>query len=99
MIARPEHPKPQFERENWRNLNGEWDFCFDDGGSGLARGLAKADAVYDKTITVPFCPESKLSGIGDTDFHAVVWYRRAFSLSDSERAGRVLLHFGAVDYK
>lgn len=48
MIARPEHPKPQFERENWRNLNGEWDFCFDDGGSGLARGLEKSNVCRTK---------------------------------------------------
>ena len=99
MIARPEHPKPQFERENWRNLNGKWDFCFDENRSGEDRGFQKAGVAYDKTIVVPFCPESKLSGIGDTDFHAAVWYRRTFDLSDTELAGRVLLHFGAVDYR
>ncbi|MBO6019730.1 MAG: beta-galactosidase, partial [Clostridia bacterium] len=99
MIARPEHPKPQFEREGWRNLNGEWDFSFDDGRSGLSRGMNKAGAVYEKKIVVPFCPESKLSGIGDVDFHAAVWYRRSFALSKKDLAGRVLLHFGAVDYK
>ena len=98
MIARPEHPKPQFERENWKNLNGEWDFCFDDGRSGSARGLEKAGAAYDRKIVVPFCPESNLSGIGDTDFHAAVWYRRTIALSEKDLAGRVLLHFGAVDY-
>ena len=99
MIARPEHPKPQFEREAWRNLNGKWDFCFDESNSGEDRGLMKAGAAFDRTIVVPFCPESKLSGIGNVDFHAAVWYRRTFELSDAELAGRVLLHFGAVDYK
>ena len=39
MIARPEHPKPQFMREAWRNLNGKWDFCFDESNSGLTAGV------------------------------------------------------------
>ena len=99
MIARPEHPKPQFMREAWRNLNGKWDFCFDESNSGLDRGLMKAGAAFGSTIVVPFCPESKLSGIGNVDFHAAVWYRRTFELSDTELSGRVLLHFGAVDYR
>ena len=99
MIARPEHPKPQFQREAWRNLNGKWDFCFDESNSGEDRGLWKAGAAYDKTIVVPFCPESKLSGIGDTDFHAAVWYRRTFDLSEKELAeiGKYLSEIGTTD--
>ena len=60
---RPEYPQPQFERENWVNLNGEWQFAFDFGKSGLDRHFEERDAL-DQTITVPFCPESELSGIG-----------------------------------
>lgn len=96
-IPRPEHPKPQFYRESWRNLNGLWDFDFDFGNSGKARGWAeKTD--YSHQILVPFCPESKLSGMGYTDFMDAVWYHRTFSISTEELQGRVLIHFGAVDY-
>ncbi len=98
MIPRPEHPNPQFERKSWRNLNGEWQFAFDFGKSGIERGMYRDDAVYDKKITVPFCPESKLSGIGHTDFIPAVWYRREFSLAADEVRGRTFIRFGAVDY-
>ena len=77
MAYRQEHPKPQFERAAWENLNGKWDFAFDHGESGEARGLQGADAVYTHEIEVPFCPQSKLSGIGETDFMRSVWYRRS----------------------
>jgi len=97
-IPRPEHPKPQFYRNSWRNLNGLWDFDFDFGDSGLARGWAtKTD--YSQQILVPFCPESKLSGIGYTDFMEAVWYHRTIDISATELTGKVLLHFGAVDYR
>ena len=86
-------------RDNWRNLNGEWDFRYDRGSSGMERGFYRPDAKYDKKIIVPFCPQSKLSGIGDTDFVSAVWYRRRFDISEAELYGIVVLHFGAVDYK
>ena len=98
-MYRQEHPNPQFERANWRNLNGTWQFEIDGGDSGEARGLARPDAVLGRQIEVPFCPESKLSGIGERDFMAAVWYKRDFSLSEKELEGRVVLHFGAVDYR
>ena len=99
-IPRPEFPRPQLVRDTWMNLNGKWDFLFDFGNSGCARGLMNGD-VFDSgdvmEITVPFCPESRLSGIGYTDFIAAVWYRRHFEISEKQLRGRVLLHFGAVD--
>lgn len=98
-IPRSEHPNPQFQREHWQCLNGEWQFEIDQGKSGEARGLAKPDAVYSRRITVPFCPQSALSGIGETDFMYSVWYRREVELTDSQLRGAVLLHFGAVDYE
>ena len=61
QIPRPEHPRPQFVRENWLNLNGQRQFEIDHGRSGEARGLYKEGVVLSGTITVPFCPESKLS--------------------------------------
>ena len=97
-IPRPEYPKPQFERENWLNLNGVWQFEIDNGRSGIARGLAEADAKLSDQILVPFCPESKLSGIEHTDFMYGVWYKRTVTLTEQQCAQRVVLHFGAVDY-
>lgn len=97
---RPEYPRPQMVRDAWVNLNGQWDFAFDFGRSGRDRRMFTADAPYGQTITVPFCPESRLSGIEYKDFMICVWYRRHFTVpADWDlQTGRVLLHFGAVDY-
>ncbi len=97
-IPRPEHPRPQMQRKGWRNLNGEWDFAFDFGNSGIARKMYE-ETQLDRKITVPFCPESDLSGIGYKDFMPAVWYLRTFELTQEQRNGRVMLHFGAVDYE
>lgn len=99
MMIRGEHPKPQFERAAWLNLNGEWNFEMDNGKSGEARGLAAVDAQLSGKITVPFCPQSTLSGVGHTDFLNAVWYQRTVTLSETQVAQRVVLHFGAVDYR
>ncbi len=97
-IPRAEHPNPQWERETWKNLNGPWEFEFDFGCSAVERRLWEKKR-FDREILVPFCPESRLSGIGYTDFISGVAYRRNFELSQEELSGRVLLHFGAVDYE
>jgi beta-galactosidase/beta-glucuronidase len=55
--------------------------------------------VFDREIVVPYPPESTASGIGDTGFHPVCWYRRTVELEPADRGDRVLLHFGAVDYQ
>jgi beta-galactosidase/beta-glucuronidase len=104
-LPRPEYPRPQFRRPEWTNLNGEWAFAFDDEDAGLARGwhrvpaqdLRSGDSPFDWRITVPFCYQSELSGIGDPSFHDVVWYARTFAPSPGGE--RLLLHFGAVDYR
>ena len=98
MIMRSEHPKPQFMRSSWENLNGKWQFQIDHGCSGAAQGWASPDKTFDMEINVPFCPESRLSGIGHTDFMNSVWYKRTITLTEEQCAGRVVLHFGAVDY-
>ena len=95
-IPRSEHPRPQMERSSWRCLNGEWDFAFDFSASGKERDMA-VSGEYPLKITVPFCPESALSGIGFTDFIPACWYRRTFRIDSAEKQGRILLHFGAVD--
>lgn len=98
MIYRPEHPNPQWERTNWKNLNGEWEFEFDFGASAVQRERFKADSLPQK-ITVPFCPESDLSGIGYKDFIAGVCYRKVITLTKEELENDILLHFGAIDFK
>jgi beta-galactosidase/beta-glucuronidase len=85
-MPRPEYPRPQLRRRDWTNLNGEWSFAFDDSDAGLADGwqntnvssLRSKSAPFNRRITVPFCYQSKLSGIGETAFHDVVWYARVF---------------------
>jgi len=96
-IPRPEYPRPQFVREGWMNLNGTWQFEIDHGGSGRARGLVQKEKL-DGEIIVPFCPESKLSGVGYVDFMRAVWYKRTFTLPRSASGKRVFVNFGAVDY-
>jgi beta-galactosidase/beta-glucuronidase len=95
-VPRGEYPRPQFSRPDWLCLNGDWEFEVDAADSGLERGLLNR-GLRDR-ITVPFAPESELSGIGDTDFLEAVWYRRSFAVPDSWGGRRVLLHFGAVDH-
>lgn len=97
-IPRPEYPRPQMVREQWINLNGEWEFEIDHGKSGKERKRFEADRLNGKII-VPFCPESKLSGVENKDFMAAVWYRKEFTVPESWMSGRVLVHFGACDYE
>jgi beta-galactosidase/beta-glucuronidase len=98
QIPRPEHPKPQFLRDSWLNLNGQWNFAFDFDLSGIEKGWPNDPSGLDKKITVPFCPESKLSGIEYTDFIRAVWYHRTFSTPADWKGKRIFLHFGGVDY-
>ncbi len=98
-IPRPEYPQPQFQRADWVNLNGGWEFEFDDANKGLDQDWAAGATKFSRKITVPFCFESGRSGIGDTSFHPWVWYRRAISVPENWKGRRVLLHFGAVDYR
>ena len=97
-VPRGEYPRPQMVRENWMCLNGTWDFCIDNGLSGEERGFAKMDA-FDGKIIVPFCPESKLSGVAHTDFMYGVWYTRSVNIPAQWLGGRrTILHIGACDY-
>jgi beta-galactosidase/beta-glucuronidase len=97
VIPRPEHPRPDFQRELWLNLNGEWEFEVDEHGIGEQEGWTTGKS-FSKRILVPFAPESKLSGIGNTDFMTHVWYRRHFRVPASMKGKRLFLHFGAVDW-
>lgn len=95
-LPRSEYPRPQFVRRDWLCLNGEWQFEVDAGDSGLERGLRDHKLVG--RITVPFCPESILSGVTNTDYLNAVWYRREVEIPQDWAERDVLLHFQAVDY-
>ncbi|MBC7783762.1 MAG: beta-galactosidase [Burkholderiales bacterium] len=95
-VPRNEYPRPQFARSDWLCLNGTWQFEVDAGDSGIERGLK--DRELAGSIVVPFCPESKLSGVENHDFMNAVWYRRTVTIPPEWKGQRVLLHFGAVDY-
>ncbi len=94
-LPRSEYPRPQFRRADWQCLNGTWEFEIDSGDSGFERGLGRK---FPLDITVPFCPESKLSGVEHVDRMLAVWYRRQISVPKAWAGRRILLHFGAVDY-
>jgi beta-galactosidase/beta-glucuronidase len=98
-VPRAEYPQPQFQRDAWLTLNGPWEFEFDDGNVGLDQGWATAGRRFARTITVPFCFESTASGIGDRSFHPWIWYRRTVVIPADWKGRRVLLKFGAVDYR
>ncbi|NJK49648.1 glycoside hydrolase family 2 [Candidatus Gracilibacteria bacterium] len=88
------YPRPQLQRSHWQSLNGLWKFAFDDEG----KCVQPSDLTqWTHLIEVPFAPESTKSGIGNTGFHANCWYEREFETPPGE--GRLLLHFGAVDYR
>lgn len=95
-IPRPEHPRPQFFRPAWMNLNGEWEFHFDFGLSAAEQDYFAESGQW-QNILVPFPPESERSGIGFRDFIPGAVYRREFQIPDSWSGKRLLLHFGAVD--
>ncbi|WP_425436258.1 glycoside hydrolase family 2 protein [Paenibacillus rigui] len=97
-MIRNEYPRPQFVRNEWMNLNGEWAFEFDDNRVGEQAGWGAGNHPFTQQIQVPFCYESKLSGIEDKGVHDVVWYQRSLRLPDDWKGRQVVLHFGAVDY-
>jgi beta-galactosidase/beta-glucuronidase len=93
------HPRPQLRRERWIDLCGAWGFAFDDEGRGLSDRWFEREEPFAREIIVPYPPESRLSGVHETGFHPVVWYRREIQLDPALRGERLVLHFGAVDYK
>lgn len=92
-----DYPRPQLVREEWENLNGEWDYRFDDALEGEGgKWFERLNA--DRKIMVPFTYETKASGIGDESFHPCVWYERLVTVPKEALGKRILLHFQAVDY-
>lgn len=98
IMKREEYPRPQFVRKNWTNLNGTWQFAFDDENVGIREQWYQNKTKCDRKIEVPFVYQCALSGIGDRTGHDIVWYQREFEV-EYKKNQRVLLHFGAVDYE
>lgn len=96
-ISRTEYPRPDFERTEWLNLNGEWDFEFDDDNEGEREGWYRNKDLSGK-IHVPFCYQSAMSGIHSQEMHEYMWYRKKFDLPENFSGKRIFLNFGAVDY-
>jgi beta-galactosidase/beta-glucuronidase len=94
---RAEYPRPQFEREAWVNLNGEWTYELDPVKTGHERMLFESDGFSGKII-VPFAPESKLSGVEHKEFIPSIWYQREITIPQEWAGKDVLLNFGAVYY-
>jgi len=99
-VPRPEHPRPDLCRDNWMSLNGQWQFEIDKAADGETRSLTYGTDLNARII-VPFCPESKLSGLGlgNTEKLKNVWYRRTFEVPPAMKGKRLRIHFGGVDYK
>ena len=99
-IPRPEHPRPQFQREQWLNLNGQWRFTFDEHAIGEQMRWFLPKTAYPKqlTITVPFPWESPLSGVTRPDYKGAAWYEREFTVPADWTGLTPYLNFGAVDW-
>ena len=97
-LPRAEYPRPQMERQDWVNLNGEWTYTLDLVKSGHERGLYQGKP-FDGKIIVPFAPESKLSGVQHLDFIPSIWYQREITIPASWSGKDILLNFGAVYYE
>ncbi|MFP4977821.1 glycoside hydrolase family 2 protein [Paenibacillus sp. CN-4] len=96
---RTDYPRPQLVRADWQHLNGTWEFEFDDKRRGDAGNWSSGNQAFSRQIQVPFTYQSKLSGIGETGFHDLVWYKRSFTVPAEWAGRRIILHFGAVDYQ
>ncbi len=97
-LPRAEYPRPQFERAEWINLNGEWSYTLDPVKTGWERDL-KDSKGFDGKIIVPFAPESKLSGVEHKEFIPCIWYQRNITIPADWTGKDILLNFGAVYYE
>lgn len=99
MLVKKEYPRPDFVRSQWQDLNGEWQFSYDDQNLGLEEKWYHNNISFQRKINVPFVYQSKLSGIEEKEPHDIVWYKREFEIENKKSGYRTILHFGAVDYE
>ncbi len=97
-MPRAEYPRPQFERAEWINLNGEWQFQIDSKFTGKEEQLFSRDARLNSKIIVPFAPETTLSGVNCTEHMDAVWYKRAVKIPAAWEGKKIMLNFGGVDF-
>ena len=95
-IPLPEHPRPDFQRPAWVNLNGTWQFRFDPNDEGLAQAWPRGGVPFPLAITVPFPWGSKLSGLPDTA--KIGWYARTIEVPAAWQGQRVFLVVRAADW-
>ena len=88
-------PRPQLQRPGWQSLDGPWQFAIDAPG----HLTDPANVQWTSTIQVPFSPETPAGGINDNSLFRACWYRRRITVPPGPQDSRVLLHFGAVDYR
>jgi len=94
-----DYPRPQFARKEWENLNGEWNFIFDDNNEGEVKQYFKYFPI-NKKIIIPFTYETKLSGIEDENIHYIVWYNKKINIKKEQIENKkILLNFEGSDYK
>jgi len=96
-IPLPEHPRPDFERPLWENLNGTWDFSFDAENKGISEGWTEGNTGFDKTIQVPFPWGSNLSEVNDDA--DIGWYQREITIDQSWQGKRIFVTVGASDWE
>jgi hypothetical protein len=96
-IPLPEHPRPDFQRAEWQNLNGTWDFTFDKQNRGIIEGWAEGKVAFDQSIQVPFPWGSTLSGVKDDA--DIGWYQREILVDQNWQGKRVFVTIGASDWE
>ncbi len=97
--TRTERPRADWERDSYVNLNGIWEFDFDADEEGKNAGWFKPDQEFSRSINVPFCLESSLSGVNDPDYKGQAWYKKTVNVDKSWEGKKIFLRFGAVDWK
>jgi hypothetical protein len=96
-IPLPEHPRPDFERAAWLNLNGHWRFAFDSADAGVGAGWTRGTLPGTQRILVPFSWGAPFSGVADSA--SIGWYARSITIPEAWRGRRVFLVFGASDWR
>ena len=97
QIPLPEHPRPDFKRDQWQNLNGKWDFKFDPNNEGLSDSWFTGEKKFEDKIIVPFPWGSKLSGLPDNA--NIGWYSRDIKVSSEWKGKKIFITIGASDWE